>query len=89
MTTIKPASKVLFCKPAEAITQSKSGFFIPQGAAEKPKTAEVINVGDKVTNFKPKDQIVYKEYTTSDVKIDGKDYFLIDEEDVLGVLVEV
>lgn len=88
MQTIKPASKQLFCKPEEAVTKTSSGFFIPDKAAEKPKVAEVINVGSSVVEFKPKDRVIYKSYSTNDIKLDGQDYFLISEEDLLGTVVE-
>jgi len=86
--TIKPSNKILFCKPSEKEQVTKSGFFIPPTAAEAPQIAEVINVGDSVTGFKSKDRIVYKSYCTSDIKLEGVEYFLISEEDVLGVVVD-
>lgn len=86
--TIKPSNKILFCKPAAKETQTKSGFFIPPSTAEAPQIAEVINIGDHVTGFKSKDRIVYKSYCTSDIKLEGVEYFLIAEEDVLGVVVD-
>jgi chaperonin GroES len=84
--TIAPAPQQLFCKPDEAETTTKSGFILQ--VTEKPRTAEVINVGNRVSNYKQKDTIVYKSYASSEIKLDGEDYFLISEEDVLGVVVE-
>ena len=89
MQTIKPAPKQLFCKPEEAVTKTASGILLDQKAAEKPRTAEVINVGDKVTAFSPHDKIVYKPYSTTDIKLNGEDFFLVPEDDVLGVGQEV
>lgn len=88
MKTVKPASKQLFCKPQEAVTKTKSGFFIPEKNAEKPKVAEVINVGSGVKEFKQKDLVIYKSYSTNDIKLDGEEYFLVNEADVLGAIVE-
>ncbi len=87
MQTISPAPKVLFCKPKEKETVTRSGFFLAEEEALAPQIAEVINIGEGVT-YKPHDQIVYKSYTTSDIKLDGNEYFLINEEDVLGKVVE-
>lgn len=89
MQTIKPASKQLFCKPTEAQKVTSSGFYIADKSAEKPQTAEVINVGSSVGDFKQKDTIVYKPYATTEVKLNGVAYFLIDKDDVLGTVVDV
>lgn len=90
MQTVKPGPKRLFCKPDEAQgTTTKSGFILAKEAQEKPQTAEVINVGNGVKNYAQKDTIYYKPYATTDIKLEGKQYFLIDEDDVLGTVIEV
>jgi chaperonin GroES len=86
--TIRPTKDMLFCKPAEAETQTKSGFILAASAAEKPKIAEVINIGEGVKGIQQRDRIVYKSYATSDIKLEGVEYFLISQEDVLGVVVD-
>lgn len=88
MQTIQPSSNYLFCKPDEAETKTQSGFILASSAAEKPKTALVINVGENVT-YKPNNRIVYKAYATSEVKLNDQEYILIAQEDVLGEVVEV
>jgi chaperonin GroES len=88
MKTIKPASRQLFCKPEEAETKTKSGLFLTGDSVEKPKVAEVINVGSEVKGFKSKDRIVYKPYSTVDLKLERSEFFLIDVDDVLGTVVE-
>lgn len=87
--TVKPASQQLFCQPDEAETTTSSGILLTAKAADKPKTAKVINVGSKVTEFSQADTIIYKTYATTDIKLNGEEFFLIDEQDVLGRLVEV
>lgn len=89
MQTIRPAAKQLFCKPDEAVTTTKSGFLLAEGAAEKPKTGSVINIGNEVKGFRPDDRIVYKAYAATEIKLDGEEYFLIAEEDVLGAIYDV
>lgn len=88
MHTVKPAPTQLFCKPDEAEQQTKSGILL-SAALDKPKTAKVINIGDTVSGFHPKDTIVYKSYATTELKLNGDDYFLISQDDVLGTVVEV
>lgn len=88
MQTIRPAKNQLFCQPDEADKKTTSGILLTDNTAEAPKTAKVINTGESVTEFQSKDTIVYKPYSTTDIKLDGKDYFLIAEDDVLGAVIE-
>ena len=88
MKTIKPAQNQVFAKPTEATTKTASGFILSTANAQKPQTASVINVGGGVDWLKAKDTIVYKAYTTTDIKLDGQDYILLSAEDILGVIVE-
>jgi chaperonin GroES len=89
MQTIKPTGNNIFAKPDEAETKTKSGILLSESAVEKPKMASVINIGDEVKHIKPKDRIVYKSYTTSEIKLNDVEYFLVAEEDILGHVVEV
>lgn len=89
MQTIKPASKQVFAKPTEVEKKTKSGFLLSDAAIDKPKTAQVINVGSDITWLKQGDTIVYKQYTTNDIKLNDEDFLLIAEEDVLGTVLEV
>lgn len=89
MQTIKPSSNQLFCKPEEKITKTQSGILLDASRVEKPKTAVVINVGDGVKGFKSNDKIIYKSYSTTDIKLNNEDYFIVAEEDVLGTVLEV
>lgn len=88
MQTIKPASKQLFCKSKDAITKARSGILLTAEAAEKPQMAHVINVGSDVKDYVPEDTIIYKPYATTEIKLEGKTYFLVAEEDVLGSVIE-
>lgn len=89
MQTIKPNKTQVFAEPDEAETVTKTGIILTQSAQEKPKTAKVINVGDKVTFLKPKDKFAYKPYAATEIKLNNKEYLIIDEEDVLGVVLDV
>lgn len=89
MQTVKPSKHQLFCKPDEAQDKTESGFYISKSAVDKPKTAKVINVGSEVTEYGQNDTIVYKSYAPTEVKVNGDDYILVAEEDVLGKLIDV
>ena len=88
MQTVKPAPSQLFCRQTEKETATKSGILLSP-AIEAPKIAEVINTGSSVAEYKQRDCIVYKPYATNEIKLNGNEYFLIDEEDVLGTVVEI
>ena len=88
MQTIQPATDYVFCKTTEANKVTGSGFIIPEQAAQKPKTANVINVGSGVNEYTRDDLIVYKQYTVSEITLDRVDYLIIHKDDILGVVKE-
>lgn len=69
-----------------AKTQTASGLYLPDNAKEKPVVAKVAAIGKEVKNVKVGDKILYKEYSTTELKIDGTEYLVVKEEDVLGKL---
>lgn len=66
--------------------RTTSGLYLPTNAQEKPKTAIVLAVGPSVKQVKKGDRIIYKSYSTTDVKVDKTDYILVKEEDVLATV---
>jgi len=86
MPTINPSLSNLFCKKREAEETTKLGIILTESSREETQFADVLAVGESVFAFKANDVIVYKEYTTTDIKLDGVDYFLINQEDVLGTV---
>lgn len=89
MQTIAPTKGQVFAKPLEAITKTASGILLGDKSAEKPKMAEVVNVGEGVTAVKSQQVFVYKSYAATDIKLNAEDYLLIAEEDILGVVLDV
>ncbi len=83
---LQPLSDWVVAQQEEAVTKTASGLYLPDKAAEKPKVAKVLKVGTKVKEIKTGDRIVYKSYSTTDVKIDNKDYVLVKEEDIIATL---
>lgn len=74
---------------AEALaTEAKtaSGLYLPDNAKEKSKIATVLAVGKDVKGLKKNEKIIYKEYSTTEVKVDGTQYILVKEEDVLATV---
>lgn len=84
---IQPLSDRVVAVREEAKTQTASGIYLPDNAKEKPVIAEIKAVGGSVKNVKIGDRIIYKEYSTTDLKIDGTEYLIVREEDILATVV--
>ena len=83
---IHPLADLDVAQQEEAESKTASGLYLPEKAAEKPKTAKVVAVGKKVDDIKVGDRIIYKSYSSTDVKVDGVEYLIIDEEDILATV---
>lgn len=83
---ITPLADYVVATAEEAATKTASGLYLPGNAAEKPKTAKVVAVGKQATQIKVGDRIIYKSYSTTEVKVDGSDYILVKEEDILATV---
>lgn len=79
----------------ESADKTASGLFIPDSAKEKPQEGEIIAVGQgKRTedgkliplDVKAGDRILFGKYSGSDIKLDGEEYMIMREDEVLGVL---
>jgi chaperonin GroES len=83
---LAPLSERIVATSIEADNKTASGLYLPDGAKEKSKIAKVMATGKAVKEIKSGDKIVYKEYSTTDIKIDGTDYIILKEEDVLATV---
>lgn len=83
---IKPLADRIVAVREEAQTKTASGLYLPETAKEKPVVAKVVAVGPAVNDVKVGDRIVYKEYSTTELKVDTTEYLIVKEEDVLGTL---
>ena len=82
---LKPLSDRIVAKKEEEVTQTKSGILLGE-AKEKPAYAVVESVGPDVKVVKKGDKIVYKNYSTTDIKLDDTEYIIVKEEDVLATI---
>ncbi len=82
--TIQPLAEYVLAEQEEAATKTASGLYLPDKAAEKPKVAKVLKVGKNVKEIKAGERIVYKSYSTNEIKLGGKEYILVKEEDILA-----
>lgn len=83
---IKPLADRVVAVREEAATKTASGIYLPDNAKEKPVLAVVQATGPQVVSLKVGDRIVYKEYSTTELKIDGTEYLIVKEEDVLATV---
>ncbi|HSX31928.1 MAG TPA: co-chaperone GroES [Candidatus Saccharimonadales bacterium] len=83
---IQPLGDYVVAEPEEAPTKTASGLYLPEKSTEKPKIAKVVVVGPGVAQVKVGSRILYKSYSPTEVKVDGKDYLLVKEEDILATL---
>ena len=83
--SIKPLGDRVVAKKESAIDKTSSGILLGN-ATEKPNYATVESVGPDVKSVKKGDKIIFKEYASTEVKIDNNDYLIIKEEDILATL---
>jgi chaperonin GroES len=83
-TPLKPLADRIVAVKEEAKSKTASGLYLPDSAKEKSAVAKVLAVGSEVKEVKTGDKIIYKEYSTTEVKVDGTEYLLVREEDVLA-----
>lgn len=83
---IQPLADFVVAQGEEPETKTASGLYLPDKATEKPKVAKVLAVGKDVKQVKVGDRIIYKSYSTTDVKVGSEEYILVKEEDVLATV---
>lgn len=82
---LNPLHDMMVAIKEQPMEQTKSGILLGE-AKETPAYATVESVGPEVKDIKNGDKIVFKQYSTTEIKIDDTDYILVKEEDVLATL---
>jgi len=87
---IKPLADRVLVEPMEAETKTSSGIIIPDNAKEKPQKGTVVAVGngkkDEPLTVKVGDTVLYGKYGGTELKLDGKDYLMMRESDILAIV---
>ncbi len=93
---IQPLNDRLVVKRLEAEDKTKSGIIIPDNAKEKPQQAEVLAVGPGKWNedgdervpmsVKVGDKVLFKKWGADEVKVDGEEFLVLAESDVIAIL---
>jgi chaperonin GroES len=92
---VKPMEDRVLLKPMEAETKTSGGIIIPDNAKEKPQKGEVVAVGPGKTTdkgqkiemtLKKGDKVLYGKYSGTEITIEGQEYLITRESDVLAVI---
>lgn len=87
---IKPLADRVLVQPQEAEEKTASGIIIPDTAKEKPQKGTVVAVGpgtkDEEMQVKSGDTVLYGKYAGTEISIDGKDYLIMKQSDILAVV---
>jgi len=92
---LRPLHDRVLVRRLEEKEAMRGGIIIPDSAKEKPQQAEVVAVGNgkllddgqrAAIDLKAGDRILFGKYSGSDVRIEGEDYLILREDEILGVL---
>jgi len=93
---IRPLGDKIIIKRDEPTSKTDSGIYLPESAKDKPKQGKVVATGNGILNketgeylpfsVKKGDSVLFSSYAGTEVKIDGQDYLIMTEEDILGVV---
>ncbi len=92
---IKPLGDKVIVKRVEAEEKTAGGIVLPDTAKEKPKRGLVLAVGNgrllddgtrSEMQVKKKDEVLFTSYAGTEIKVDGEEYMIMDESDILGIV---
>ena len=87
---IRPLADRVVIEPKAAETQTASGLYIPDTAKEKPQQGTVVAAGpgkkDEPMEVKVGDVVIYGKYAGTEVSVEGKDYLIMKQSDILAIL---
>ena len=95
-TNIKPLhDRVILRRIEDNVNQTAGGLYIPDTAKEKPQEGEVIAVGEgkykedgtrQTLDVKAGDRVLFGKYSGSEIKLDGEEFLIMREDEILGVI---
>ena len=92
---IRPLNDKIVVKRVEAESKTKGGIVLPDTAKEKPKEGVVVSVGSGKLlengsraqfQVKEKDRVIFSSYAGTEVKVEGEEFLVLSEDDVLAVI---
>jgi chaperonin GroES len=88
--SIKPLADRVLVEPAASEEKTAGGIIIPDTAKEKPQRGSVVAVGtgkkDEPMTVKEGDVVLYGKYAGTEINVDGKDYLMMRESDILAII---
>jgi len=95
MAKLRPLGDKVLVKRVEAETKTKSGIVLPDTAKEKPKRGKIIAVGEGrrlengqrvACSVKKGDEVIFTSYAGTEIKLDGEELMVMNEDDILAVV---
>jgi chaperonin GroES len=92
---IRPLGDKVLVERVEAESKTAGGIVLPDTAKEKPQRGKVISVGEgkmlengtrKEVQVKKGDLVLFTSYAGTEIKVDGKEYLIMDESDIMAVI---
>ncbi len=92
---IRPLADKVIVERLEAESVTAGGIVLPDSAKEKPKRGKIVSVGDgklledgtrSKVQLKKGDEVLFASYSGTEIKVDGKEYLILDESEVMAVL---
>lgn len=92
---LKPLHDQVIVKPIEAQEVTKSGIVLPGTAKERPEQGEVLAVGSgrlldngqrAPISVKAGDRVLFKKYSSDEIKVDGAEYLVVKESDIIAII---
>ena len=93
---VKPLGDKLIVKRADPLDKTESGIFLPESAKDKPREGTIMAIGAGLLNketgeympfsIKKGDHVLFSSYAGTEVKIEGTDYLIMTEDDILGII---
>lgn len=97
LAKIKPIEDNILIEPFERELRSASGIVIPDTSKEKPQEGKVVAIGPGKTTDEGKiigvkvrigDRVIYKKWGGNEIKIEGKEYLMVKNDDIMAVIEE-
>ena len=90
VSTVKPLGDRIFIKVSASEEKTAGGILLPDSAKEKPQQGTVVAVGkgkkDHEMTVAVGDTVLYGKYAGNELKLDGKDYLIMREDDILAII---
>jgi len=87
--TFKPLGERVLLERIEEATKTATGIIIPDNAKEKPLTAKVVAISKEIKEegvINVGDKVIFAKYAGTELTVDGKDYLVMSQDDILGIL---